>query len=167
MYQLLERNQDNQGDLMIKDPFQGPSEEDMELRGLDLKGNKLVFCPYCKERAEWVPNEEVYGRNIGKSHMIWLCRPCDAYVGCHKNTRNPLGTLADKKTRIWRQVAHSVFDPLWKSGNLSRYEAYMLLNKKLGEKMHIGKADVAKCKRIIHICTTDEKISKILNWRKC
>lgn len=55
-----------------------------------------MICPYCKRPAKWVENKEIYGKNYGKSYMMWLCKPCDAYVGCHNNTKEPLGTLANK-----------------------------------------------------------------------
>ena len=150
----------------MSDPFQGPTEEDMELRGLDLEGNKLVICPYCENKTEWVSNEQIYGRRLGRSYMIWLCHPCDAYVGCHKNSRNPLGTLANAVTRKWRQLAHQMFDPLWRENHMSRLEAYQLLNKKLKGRVHMGKADVKQCKEIIHLCNSDPEILQILGGKK-
>ena len=140
---------------MVRDPFQGPSEEDMGIRGLDMQGNRIMFCPYCNCKAEWVANKEVYGENIGKSYMIWLCRPCDAYVGCHRNSRKPYGSLANEQTRMWRRVAHSVFDKTWRSGRLSRSEAYNLISDKLGFDAHIGNSDVETCKKIINLCNTN------------
>lgn len=52
---------------------------------------KEVFCPYCGERAEFVDSAEVYhGQSYG---LIYLCRPCDAYVGCHECSSSfPLST---------------------------------------------------------------------------
>jgi len=106
-------------------------------------------CPYCNNTAQWVENKAVYGDNIGKSYMVWLCQPCDAYVGCHNNSKEPLGIIADKITREWRQKAHKAFDPLWKSGNMSRSEAYKKLNACFNQEIHIGQAGEVTCKRII------------------
>ncbi len=108
-------------------------------------------CPYCYNRAEWVENKEIYGKNYGKSVMIYLCRPCNAYVGCHQNTRKPLGTMANRETREWRKKAHEMFDPLWRDGKMSRGKAYGLLQKEFGAVAHIGESDVENCKRIIGI----------------
>lgn len=108
-----------------------------------------VICPYCGNDAEWVSNDEVYGKKYGDSYMIYLCRPCNAYVGCHENTRKPLGTMANKILRDLRQRAHAHFDPIWKSGRMSRKKAYELLSKKLGREIHIGESDEETCKQII------------------
>ena len=80
-----------------------------------------MICDFCGNEAEWVENKEVYGRNYGKSVMIWLCKPCDAYVGCHNNTMKSLGTIANKETREWRQRAHKIYDTFWDRGFKDKY----------------------------------------------
>ena len=105
-----------------------------------------MSCPYCSEEALWVENKEVYGRNYGKSYMIWLCKPCDAYVGCHNNTKEPLGTLANKELREWRKKAHEAIDDYWKSEIYTRKEVYQKLKEHFGNEIHIGEADMALCK---------------------
>ena len=106
-------------------------------------------CLYCLNRVEWVENKEIYGKNYGKSVMIWLCRKCDAYVGCHNNTRRPLGTMANAETRVWRKKAHEIFDPLWKNGKISREKAYGLLKENFGFEIHIAESDIGLCRAII------------------
>lgn len=106
-------------------------------------------CPYCGREAEWVANKEIYGRNYGRSYMIWLCRPCDAYVGCHGNTKRPLGTMANKSLRETRVMAHSVIDPLWKSGQYTRSVVYQRLADAFGEEVHIGESDEDRCFEIM------------------
>lgn len=108
-----------------------------------------VACPFCGNPAKWVENKEIYGRNYGKSYMCWLCKPCDAYVGCHQNSKKPLGTMANRETREWRKKAHAIFDPLWKSGKMGRREAYEFISKKLGREVHIAWSNVEQCKEII------------------
>ncbi len=83
--------------------------------------------------------------------MMWLCKPCDAYVGCHNNTKEPLGTMANRLTREWRRKAHEVFDPLWKDKHYSRSGAYILLSRKMGKETHIAESDVETCKQIIKV----------------
>lgn len=121
---------------------------------------KEVFCPYCGKRAEFVDSAEVYhGRSYG---MIYLCRPCDAYVGCHGNGKgdSPKGRLANAELRRWKIAAHNAFDPLWKFGPFRghRNSAYAWLAEQMGlpkEKTHIGMFDVAECQQVIQICKNE------------
>jgi len=106
-------------------------------------------CPYCNKEAIWCENKEVYGKNYGKSYMIWLCKSCDAYVGCHKNTKDPLGSMANKRLRELRIKCHNLFDPLWSSiPILTRKQAYKFLEEVTGIK-HIARATEKECKIII------------------
>lgn len=108
-----------------------------------------MICTFCNKPAIWTPNKAIYGKNFGKSFMCWYCQPCNAYVGCHNNTKKPLGTMADAATRIWRTRAHDTFDPMWKCGRISRDRAYKRLKNHFGFEVHIGAADIELCKRII------------------
>ena len=106
-------------------------------------------CPYCQKEATWIPNEQVYGKRYGKSYMCYYCKDCDAYVGCHNNTRSPLGTMANKELRQWRQKAHAIVDPLWKSRKYKRNTVYLRLSEAFGKQIHIGSSDIEQCKEII------------------
>ena len=81
--------------------------------------------------------------------MAWWCRPCDAIVGCHQNTKTPLGTMANAELRTWRRKAHEKIDPLWRGGGLSRKEVYSFLKNHFDREIHIGGADIETCKRIV------------------
>ena len=107
-----------------------------------------VKCPYCGKKAEWTSNDVVYGRKYGKSWMCYYCWECDAYVGCHQNTKLPLGTMANKELRTLRMECHALFDPLWKSGQMKRRDAYRYLFKNTGVK-HIAWANEEECQKII------------------
>lgn len=119
---------------------------------------KEVICPYCLMPAEWVDNSAIYGKRYGKSYMMYLCRPCDAYVGCHQNTKNPLGTLANKELREWRKKAHAIFDPMWRDGKMKRQEAYHWLKEQTGRWIHMGESDIETCKLVVEVC---EKYARI------
>lgn len=114
-----------------------------------------VICPKCKKEAPWVSNALKYGRKFGKSYMCYYCRPCGTYVGCHNNTRKPLGKMADPYTLRLRHNAHANFDKLWKSGQVTRKEAYWLLKEKLGIE-HFGEETEETLKDIIN------KVDKLL-----
>ena len=117
-----------------------------------------VACPYCGQPAKLVDSATVYhGRSYG---MIWDCRPCDAYVGVHKNSRDfkPLGRLANRELRGWKQRAHAAFDPLWLGlgAKMKRWEAYAFMQQAMGltsEDAHIGKFTVEDCKNLVSILT--------------
>lgn len=123
----------------------------------------IMICPYCRQAAIWCENKEIYGQNYGESYMCWLCKGCDAYVGCHCNTSKPLGTMANKELREWRVKAHAAFDPVWKCSKNNKYKilndrkrrfkAYRRLAKELGViRVHIGESGIEECKKIIEIC---------------
>lgn len=114
---------------------------------------KDVICNYCGRKAELVDSKVIYGTSYGK---MYLCRRCNAYVGCHKGTDRPLGRLADAELRYWKKAAHAVFDPLWRQGRFrgQRKAAYEWLAEQMGlpvEQTHIGMFGVAQCKQAIKI----------------
>jgi hypothetical protein len=107
-------------------------------------------CNYCHKDAQWVSNEKIYGRRYGQSYMIWHCEPCKAYVGCHRNTKRPLGTLAKIELRELRKKAHSVFDPLYRDfRSATRTKEYKHMSEYFGKEMHIGESDEQQCLEII------------------
>lgn len=113
---------------------------------------RKVYCDYCGSRAQYVDSQVIYGRSYG---MIYLCKPCDAYVGVHRGTDVPLGRLANAELRKWKCAAHDAFDPLWKSKRMTRHQAYAWLSEQLGippKRTHIGMFDVLTCKKVVQIC---------------
>jgi len=106
-------------------------------------------CPYCKKEAPWVENKAKYGRNFGKSYMCYYCKDCDAYVGCHQNTKVALGSMANAELRALRMQCHALIDPLWKDGKMTRKEMYRMLNEKFGRTIHIGWSREEECREII------------------
>lgn len=117
-------------------------------------------CNLCDSDAEWVENKVIYGRNFGRSYMIWHCTNCGAYVGCHNNTKKAKGTFADKPTREARMAAHAVIDPLWQSGKFSRGEVYRQLSEASGREIHIGGATKSECSEI---AKTAQRIFNLLS----
>lgn len=121
-----------------------------------------VECPYCGRPALLTDSKEVYGTSYG---MIWLCKPCNAYVGVHKDSKDhkPLGRLANAELRKSKQEAHAAFDPLWEgkmrrdncSKSKARKAGYKWLANSLHikyEHCHIGMFDVEMCKRVVNLC---------------
>lgn len=122
-----------------------------------------VFCTYCGALAVWVPDVEVYERSYGG--MVYLCRPCKAYVGCHKRRDGkpgdkPLGRLADAELRKLKIRGHELFDPIYKaaiekrgwSKGMARGRAYKWLATNIdipAKECHFGEFDNERCRLAI------------------
>ena len=103
-------------------------------------------CPYCKKGSKWVSNDVVYGRRYGKSYMMWWCEPCDARVGCHNNSKRPLGTLATRKLREARMETKKVFIDHFMGGDWrdkkGKNEGYKFLKKHFNRDYHFGESSL-------------------------
>ena len=69
-------------------------------------------------------------------------------VAWDKETSTP----ADEPTRQKRILAHRWFDSLWKSGQMSRKEAYKWLQDRMGlpkKECHIGMFSEEQCNRVV------------------
>lgn len=111
-------------------------------------------CPYCNATAVLIDSIEIYRtQSFG---MVWACLPCDAWVGCHKRSKNkPKGRLANRALRDAKIRAHAAFDPIWKSGMMKRGSAYGWLADQLGvdgKDCHIGMFDEDQCQRVVMVC---------------
>jgi hypothetical protein len=109
-------------------------------------------CRYCSWPVEIAHHTEVYRREYGDWPWMYRCTGCDARVGMHPFTSIPLGTLANEETREARSRAHATFDPIWKSGRMTRTAAYDLLRRILNvpaEQAHISMLDVAQCRTVV------------------
>lgn len=121
-------------------------------------------CPYCGDPAVRVTGDRLYrDRPDLHNRIMWWCGPCLAWVGCHPGTDRPLGTLANRKLRFARMLAHQAFDPLWRSKiardrcshSEARSAGYEWLARELGidrDKCHIAMFDEQTCKRVVEIC---------------
>lgn len=102
-------------------------------------------CPECD--GEMVLRTSRYG-------LFYGCRAypqCRCTHGAHPNGE-PLGVPADADTRLARTEAHAVFDTLWKSGRMSRGQAYRWLAGAMGlDEVHIGAMSGEACARVIRL----------------
>ena len=96
---------------------------------------------------------------ICKTHkpgaMVYVCSnypACNSFVMAHPNTMEPMGTLAPPELRRLRYEAHNQFDQLYKSGLMTRQEAYRWLAYVVQAPMshaHIGHLGEYYCKIVI------------------
>jgi ssDNA-binding Zn-finger/Zn-ribbon topoisomerase 1 len=133
-----------------------------------------LSCPYCGAEALLESSLLVYKKDYGSVYVCSNYPGCDAYVGCHPGTNIPLGRLADKELRFWKQRAHEYLDVLWKAKVImirkrykkegkkyfykrgeARTQAYKWLSVQLGidlKDCHIGLFDVQTCQQVAQIC---------------
>ena len=105
-------------------------------------------CRYCGGPVEIAHHSDVYGREYSDWPWMYRCAPCDAYVGLHPFTNIPLGILADRDLREARKRCKPVFERLFRSGRMTRSEAYAALADELRiprEECHFGWFDEARC----------------------
>lgn len=124
---------------------------------------KVKTCRYCQQPAALLYFGQAgypYQRDYGP---VWICIPCQAWVGCHPGTTKPLGGLANAELREWKIKAHAAFDPLWQgkirrdgcSKGKARRAGYKWLSEQLGipyKQTHIGYMNLDECKRVVEIC---------------
>ena len=136
-----------------------------------FKAKLAPTCPYCEKPAALVPGNEIYPHLKDANKLsFWRCGPCDAHVGCHKGTLQPLGTPARAELRRERMALHvEVIDPIWKTAadlpcyaakrernggqitRAARDRTYAWMAERLGLtplETHIGKFDLETCRRL-------------------
>lgn len=117
---------------------------------------KKLKCPYCKRFAKLVESSEIYNGSRDYGYLYFCdCDPEYVYVGCHKGTKKPLGTLANKELRSLRKDLHIIFDQRWENGKCQRTNSYRWLAKQMGitnNKCHIGKFNKEQCEEALMIC---------------
>lgn len=130
---------------------------------VDQKNITGKICPYCNSETEYIDSEYIYGKSYG---MVYICKPCDAYVGVHKGTDKALGRLANKELREAKKSAHFWFDQIARTGYINkiyrkyipntsnREKAYIWLANEMNidrKYCHIGMMDIEQCKKVIQI----------------
>lgn len=110
-------------------------------------------CHYCGKEVTIESGKYVYPHRPDLYKLnFYVCKPCEAYVGCHKNTTTPLGTVANAELRQHRSLCHTVFDPMWRNGSMTRSEAYSWLSTNLNipkNKCHIAMFNTAQCDQLL------------------
>lgn len=113
-----------------------------------------VKCDCCDgDSVDLVSNSEIYnGREYGEWPYVYLCLNCGAYVGLHKFTDLPLGTMADKKTREARKKKQAFSRAIYIRFNGDTSEAYKWLAKKMGistKICHFGFFSIEQCDEVV------------------
>lgn len=121
------------------------------------KKQPAIKCPYCHSTAILTPARKIYGPDT-KEEWLYVCShypECNSYVGVHKGTKRPMGTLANGDLRNKRIKAHKMFDLIWRSNVMNRKNAYRWMSDKLcipSEHAHIGCFSEYMCDQLIDAC---------------
>lgn len=115
----------------------------------------IVKC-HCGAHAVLRSASVVHGQKASEEYLYVCSRypACDSYVGVHKNSLKPLGTLAGKELRCKRMEAHRVFNRLWESGLMKKWQAYKWMEAKFGlnsKQAHIAKFSEYMCDELIAV----------------
>ena len=125
----------------------------------------IVKC-HCGAHAYLRPAAVVHGDGA-KAEYLFVCSKypaCDSYVGVHQKTREPMGTLAGKELRGKRIEAHKVFNRLWESGLMEKWQAYKWMGAKFGlnrQQAHIAKFSEYMCDELIAVCESALRNNRI------
>ena len=117
---------------------------------------KNLKCPYCGSTAVLQKASLVYGVNAIDEHL-YVCShypECNSYVGVHKGTLIPKGTLANGDLRNKRIQTHKVFSQLWRNGIMNKKQAYRWMQYKFclsPEQAHIGQFSEYRCDELMRI----------------
>lgn len=127
----------------------------------------MPVCPYCGRDAVLRPAEYVYGDDtITAGSMLYVCSgypDCNSYVGVHRGTKKPMGSLADKELRNKRIRAHRAMNRLIESGYMCKNGVYAWLSCSLNlppKETHIGCFSDYMCEQTIMEC---ERVLE--NWK--
>jgi len=123
-----------------------------------------VLCDYCGKPADFVTGKVIYPHLPDLARLrFYQCKPCDAYVGVHRNSTQPFGRLANASLRKAKLRAHNHFDPLWQHDLMTRTQAYQWLASEMNlelERTHIGMFDEEQCAKVCEL--SDKKLMEIL-----
>lgn len=99
---------------------------------------RLLACPECSKPM--VLKDGAFGKFYGCTGFP----QCKTTHGAHPDGA-PLGVPASAETRKARKEAHNQFDQLWKSGLITRKNAYAWLSSVFGHEAHIGSMTKEQC----------------------
>lgn len=110
-------------------------------------------------------------RNLDPENYLYVCGgypACDSYIGVHKKSLSPMGTLADGNLRHKRIEAHRALNEVINAGVMTKHGLYIWLQNRLclsETEMHIGKFSYFRCEETIRECKKLMEQNKIKTKR--
>jgi hypothetical protein len=94
-----------------------------------------VYCCGCTKvrRPRLTDGTEIYPHRSGLNNlMFYVCDECGNFVGCHKETKKPLGSIPTPALREARTALHLALAPLGVNKKEKRDAVYKNLSNLLG-----------------------------------
>lgn len=112
-----------------------------------------IYCCNCKENINSVLTTGKYvypHRNDLMSLWFHKCPKCGKFIGCHPNTKKPLGVIPTDEMKKARIIIHDKMDYYWKNGKVSRHDMYKMMSKELGiVSYHTGYTkSIEECRKV-------------------
>ena len=102
---------------------------------------ELIYCVQCEKHviAYEVGGDEIYPHRPDlKDVRFFRCPNCANYVGTHKDSGNPMGTIPTPELRECRNTLHRLIDPIWRNGKMKRSDLYRLISDEVGFDFHVA-----------------------------
>jgi len=119
------------------------------------KGKPLqIKCPYCGRYMQLRSADGIYKDNK-EGKKLYVCSnypECDTYVRLIDGTLEPMGTPANGHLRRLRDDTHKMFDQIWRTGLMSRQDAYSWMAMICGipeQDAHIGNFREVMCNKVM------------------
>ncbi len=127
-----------------------------------------IYCCTCKKDIECdlVSGSVIYPHRQDLFHLtFYRCPFCKQYIGCHPNSIRPLGCIPTQEMKKARIIIHSLIDPIWKSGKITRGKLYRLIANELGIKTyHTGwTRSIKQCRDVYRAAS--KVIKNISLWK--
>jgi len=116
-----------------------------------------IYCAICEKEVDYnlVSGEAIYPHRKDLYTLKFAqCKYCKGYVGTHRKTAIPLGSIVSKEVKTARSKIHSLIDPLWKSGKIRRTHLYSKISAKIGKNFHTANIrTLQEAESIYHVCS--------------
>lgn len=129
----------------------------MKKRKNCTQNKRPLRCPHCGAAMTLRPASDVY-RDCHNDRKLYVCNhypACNTYVAAHPGSNKPMGVPANGDLRHLRIQAHRKFDLIWKTGIMTRENAYRWFADSFGMSLrdaHIGMCGEYHCRELIKLC---------------
>jgi hypothetical protein len=107
----------------------------------------MLYCCGCEKEvfARLTNGKEGYPHRQDLYALpFWKCDSCGNFVGCHHKTKDrtrPLGVIPTKAITQIRKQIHTLLDPIWQEGVMTRNAVYARMTQAVGKPYHTAQID--------------------------